>query len=100
MAQNIFQLGINKAGVVRGNYFNTADEVTQQIQGAVDKVTQRISWIVADRKKIVFDTGLYNLTKKETPVLGFHWLIKGVRCGLRGLVEPPSDPYLVLRQAL
>jgi len=65
----MFQLAVNKAGVVRGNYFNTADEVTQQIQGAVDKVTQRISWIVADRKKIIFDTGLYNLTKKETPVL-------------------------------
>lgn len=26
-------------------------------------------WIAADRKKIIFDTGLYNLTKKETPAL-------------------------------
>ncbi len=65
----MFQLAINKDGIVRGNYFNTADKVTQPLEGAVDKKTQRITWVVDDRKKIIFDTGLYNLTKSETPVL-------------------------------
>jgi hypothetical protein len=64
-----FQLAVNKAGIVRGNYFNTADKVAQPLEGAVDKETQRITWVVEDRKKIIFDTGLYNLTKSETPVL-------------------------------
>jgi hypothetical protein len=65
----MFQLAVNKQGIVRGNYFNTADNVQQPIEGSVDKNTQRISWVVNDRKKIIFDTGLYNLTKSETPVL-------------------------------
>jgi hypothetical protein len=65
----MFQLAVNKQGIVRGNYFNTADNVQQPIEGSVDKNTQRISWVLEDRKKIIFDTGLYNLTKSESPVL-------------------------------
>jgi len=65
----LIQLAVDKAGVIRGNYFNTGDKNLQQIQGAVDKKTQRVSWIVADRDNIVFDTGLYNLTKDESTVL-------------------------------
>jgi hypothetical protein len=65
----IFQLAVNKAGIIRGNYFNPADKNVQTIEGAVDKKTQRVSWVVEDQKKIIFDTGLYNLTKDEAPVL-------------------------------
>jgi hypothetical protein len=65
----MFQLAVNKDGIVRGNYFNTSDNVQQPIEGAVDKKTQRITWVVEDQKKIIFDTGLYNLTENETPVL-------------------------------
>ena len=64
-----FQLAVNKEGIVRGNYFNTGDNNVQQIQGAVDKTTQRITWFVADRKDTIFDAGLYNLTKDEATVL-------------------------------
>ncbi|MCI0333436.1 MAG: hypothetical protein L0228_09455 [Planctomycetes bacterium] len=65
----MFQLAVDKAGTVRGNYFNTSDKNEQHIEGAVDTKTQRVAWIVEDRANIVFDTGLYNLTKDETPVL-------------------------------
>jgi len=54
---------------VRGTYYNKADKNTQPVEGAVDKKTQRITWLVADRKDILFDTGLYNLTKDETTLL-------------------------------
>jgi hypothetical protein len=64
-----FQLAVNKAGIVRGNYFNTGDNNVQQVQGAVDKKTQRITWVVVDKKNIIFDSGLYNLTKNETSIL-------------------------------
>jgi hypothetical protein len=64
-----FQLAVNKDGIVRGNYFNTGDNNVQQVQGAVDKQTQRVTWVVVDRKNIVFDTGLYNLTKDESTML-------------------------------
>jgi hypothetical protein len=64
-----FQLAVNKGGIVRGNYYNTGDNNVQQVQGAVDKQTQRVTWDVVDRKNIIFDTGLYNLTKDETTML-------------------------------
>jgi hypothetical protein len=65
----LFQLAVDKQATVRGNYFNTSDKNAQPIEGAVDKTTQRICWVVADRKNIVFDTGLYNLTQDETTLL-------------------------------
>jgi hypothetical protein len=68
-SQMLFQLAVDKAGVIRGNYFNTGDKNVQHVQGAVDKQTQRVAWIVADRKNIIFDTALYNLTKNECTVL-------------------------------
>ncbi len=65
----MMQLAVNKEGIIRGNYFNQSDKVVQPIEGSVDKKTQRVAWVVEDRKNIIFDTGLYNLTKDETPVL-------------------------------
>jgi hypothetical protein len=64
-----FQLAVNKAGVIRGNYYNTGDNNVQEVQGAVDKQTQRATWFVVNRKNVIFDTGLYNLTKDEATVL-------------------------------
>ena len=65
----LMELAVDKEGTVRGSYYNTGDKNSQPIDGAVDTKTQRIAWIVADRKNIVFDTGIYNLTKEETPIL-------------------------------
>jgi hypothetical protein len=65
----LFQLAVNKAGIIRGNYFDPPAKNMQLIQGAVDKDTERAAWVVADRKNIVFDCLLSNLTKSETPVL-------------------------------
>ena len=39
------------------------------IQGTVDKKSQRVAWTVGDNKRTVGETGLYNLTKDESPVL-------------------------------
>ena len=68
-SQMTFQLAVNKDGIVRGNYYNTGDNNVQQVQGAVDKQTRRITWVVTDRKNVIFDTGLYNLTKDESTML-------------------------------
>ena len=65
----MFQLAVNKAGIIRGNYFDPADKNVQLIEGSVDKDTQRAAWVVADKKNIIFDCALYNLTRAETPVL-------------------------------
>jgi hypothetical protein len=65
----LFQLAVNRAGIIRGNYFDTTDKNVQTVEGAVDKDTQRAAWVVADKTSVVFDCVLYNLTRAETPVL-------------------------------
>jgi hypothetical protein len=63
------QLAVDKQGVIRGNYTDTVTGKTQVIQGSVDKKTQRVAFTVGDNTTNVVETGLYNLTKDEAPVL-------------------------------
>jgi uncharacterized protein (TIGR03000 family) len=65
----VFQLAVNKAGVIGGNYYNVFTDTTLPVRGSVDPKTQRASWIVGDQKTTVYDTGIYNLTKDEAPLL-------------------------------
>jgi hypothetical protein len=65
----IMQLAISKAGAIGGNYHDVISGTTLPIHGAVDKQTQRVAWTVGDNKTTVGETGLYNLTKNEAPVL-------------------------------
>jgi len=39
------------------------------VHGAVDSKTQRAAWTVGDNTTTVYETGIYNLTKEQTPVL-------------------------------
>ena len=63
------QIAVNKQGVVRGNYTDTATNKVQTIQGSVDKETQKLAFTVGQDTKDVVETGLYNLTKDEAPVI-------------------------------
>jgi uncharacterized protein (TIGR03000 family) len=65
----VFQLAVDKAGIIRGNYYNVLTDTTLPVRGAVDKKTQRASWVVGDQTTTVYDTGLVNLTKDESPLL-------------------------------
>ena len=68
-ANNIFQLAINKDGVIRGNYYNALTDTTCRVSGSVDKRTQRAAWTVGDRKETVYETGIGNLSEAETTML-------------------------------
>jgi hypothetical protein len=63
-----FQLAVNKEGTIRGNSSNQYADILP-IQGAVDKRTQRVCWTIGTDKNTVYDTGLVNLTKSESPIL-------------------------------
>ena len=65
----VFQLAVNKTGVIRGNYYDSASKTNQPVQGSVNKKDQRVAWHVADNKDMVVETGLYNLTKDESTAL-------------------------------
>ena len=66
---DLFQLAVNKAGVIRGNYYNALSDTTLPVYGSVDKKTQRAAWTVGDRKEPIFEAGIANLTKSETTML-------------------------------
>ena len=68
-SNDIFQFALNKDGVVRGNYYNTASDSTQPVYGSLDKKGQRIAWTIGDKKDAVYETGLYNLTQDEATML-------------------------------
>jgi hypothetical protein len=65
----IVQLAVNKSGALRGNYSDLISGTNVLIQGSVDKKSQRVAWTVGDNKRTVGETGLFNLTKDEAPVL-------------------------------
>ncbi len=68
-ANQIFQLAIDKDGVLRGNYYDALSDTTLPVFGSVDKKTQRAAWTVGDRKDTVYETGVGNLTEDETTML-------------------------------
>jgi hypothetical protein len=68
-ASAVFQLATNKQGAIGGNFCDMLTGSTLQVHGSVDKQTQRAAWTVGDNKTTVYDTGIYNLTKDEAPLL-------------------------------
>lgn len=66
---SLFQLAINKDGVVRGNYTNQLTGEVDPVQGKLDKKIMRVAWTVGNNKTTVYDTGLKNLLQKQSTVL-------------------------------
>ena len=91
-ATNIFQLAINKDGVIRGEYYNALTDTTEPLYGSVDKKTQRAAWTVADRKTPVYETGIANLTKAETTMLVHFAKDNSQQFTLVRLEQPEGKP--------
>jgi hypothetical protein len=68
-SNNLFEIAVNKDGILRGNYYDGLMDTTTPIYGSVDKKSQRAAWTIGKKNDRVFETGIYNLTKSETPVL-------------------------------
>jgi len=65
----VIQLAVNEKGVVSGTIYNRSSEKLYTVQGRVDKDTQRVAFTIGNDPNVVLETGLYNLTLDETPVL-------------------------------
>ncbi len=65
----VFQLAIDPSGVIRGNYYDQIAETNLPVHGAVDKKSQRAAWHIGNNKNLVVETGLYNLTLKQSTAL-------------------------------
>jgi hypothetical protein len=65
----VLQLAMNKEGIIRGNYQDFLTEKVTPVTGAVNKETQRVALKLEGNDSVVVETGLYNLTNDEVPVL-------------------------------
>lgn len=68
-SDDVFQLAVNPQGVIRGNYHNTRSDDVESLSGSVDKQTQRAAWTIGSDQAPVYEAGIANLTKNETPIL-------------------------------
>jgi hypothetical protein len=67
--ERVLQLAVDKDGIISGTMTNQKTKQTFPIQGRVDKETQRVAFTIGDAKDVVFETGIFNLTQQQTPVL-------------------------------
>jgi hypothetical protein len=88
----VIQLAVNKQGIIRGNYTDTFSDKAMPIHGSVDKKTQRVAFTVGDNKSSVLETGLYNLTKDEAPVLIHFGKDRTEQWMLVRLKQPEDQP--------
>jgi hypothetical protein len=71
-ASAMLQLAITKDGILRGSYYDLLSNEDHQVQGAVDKKTQRVAWTIGPKGKVLFETSLANLTQDKGP-LSVHY---------------------------
>jgi hypothetical protein len=65
----VVQLAVNKEGAIHGNLHDFVADKTIPVVGAVDKKTQRVAIKIEGNNAVVVETGLYNLTNDEVPVM-------------------------------
>ncbi|HEV3025551.1 MAG TPA: hypothetical protein VGX76_23930, partial [Pirellulales bacterium] len=67
--ERVVQLALNKEGIVRGNLYDLLADTVVPVTGAVDMESQRVAMKIESNDDLVVETGLYNLTNDEVPVL-------------------------------
>lgn len=65
----LFQLAVNSKGAISGNYYNVLTGDVKPVTGGVDKKSMRAAWTVSGNKDTVYDTGVSNLLKAQSPIL-------------------------------
>ena len=68
-SDRIFQLAMNRGGILRGNVYDQKEDKLLPIQGAVDQETQRVAFRVVGEDAKVYECGLWNLTQESLPIL-------------------------------
>lgn len=86
----VLQLAVNKQGIISGTMFNSTTDKAHAVQGRVDKETQRVAFRIGDAEDVVCETGLYNLTQSEAPML-VHFGTDKVENYLLVRLDQPED---------
>jgi hypothetical protein len=67
--QQVVQLAVDKEGIISGTYFDRDRDEAFAVTGRVDRETQRVAFRIDNNPDIVYETGIYNLTQDQTPIL-------------------------------
>lgn len=86
----VIQLAVNREGIISGTMFNSATDKAHAVQGRVDKDTQRVAFRIGESTDTILETGLYNLTQQQAPVL-VHFGTERVEKYLFVRLEAPED---------
>jgi hypothetical protein len=87
----VMQLAVNKEGIISGMLYNQTTDKSLPIQGKVDKQTQRVAFRIGNNDHVVCETGLYDLTKNEVPLLVHFGADKTEQYLLVRLDKPKND---------
>jgi hypothetical protein len=90
-SDKIFQLAVNKQGVIRGNYYDAFADSTLPVFGSVDREVQRAAWSIGEKKEVVFEAGVANLTHAEAPVLVHYGKDNTQQFTLVRVEKPPEE---------
>src|SRR6185295_5064 len=84
------QLAVSKQGIISGTLQNTSTDKVQEIEGMVDKQTQRAAWTVKGKTRPLMETGVVNLTQDTTPAL-VHFADGSTQQWLLVRLDKPKD---------
>jgi len=84
------QLAISKEGIIAGTFQNTATGKTVEVEGTIDKKSQRAAWGEVDKDWPIMETGIYNLTQDEAPAL-LHFADGQTQQWLMVRIEEPKE---------
>jgi hypothetical protein len=85
------QLAVSKQGVLSGAFQNTATDSAKEVEGMVDKQTQRAAWVVKGQTRPLMETGIVNLTEDTAPAL-LHFADGTTQQWLLVRLDKPADP--------
>jgi len=63
------QLAISKDGIIAGSFQNKATDNAFEVEGTIDKESQRAAWGPVGKSWPIMETGIQNLTEEECPAL-------------------------------
>jgi len=85
------QLLVSKSGAVGGELHDLTADTSTPVTGAVDPKSQRVAWKVGS-SDTVMETGLYNLTQSETPLLIHDGTSKTRQVTMARIQDPNLTP--------
>lgn len=87
----LLQLAVDQNGIISGTMHNTSTKQSHLVQGRVDQQSQRVAFTIGDKSNVVLETGIYNLTQPQAPIL-VHFGTDHTEHYFLVRLDPPDEP--------